>query len=246
MPHKCRTWSSHVQQELSSSPSDDDTGVAGTNGRISKSVISLCHAVMHFHTQVVYGGHFSFYDTMLSERSHRETITLLGMAVRKRSDKETARDMLRLHAESKLLRQIGSAYIPSERRYQRAARPSENEYEFRVVDLLLSGRPAANPRGVVDTHVPLTWAEILTLLSRLAGTQRQTSRRAVRVEQNYLLALNWCWALKVVFRTSTLDRRFEVGDVYRFRGLDRDNRTALVGQASNADSDIDHIQNFYI
>ena len=78
--------------------------------------------------------------------------------------------------------------------------------------------------------MPITWGEAYSFLSDKLGTRRQTAGAAVATERRNLQRLRWSWTDELHAKDRELDRRFRAGDVYRFRGLDVDGRTALVGQ----------------
>ena len=59
-------------------------------------------------SQILHGGHIGFYDTVVSEASHKKTITWAGLRVRLRETNQTQADMLSLVWEDMMLSDIGS------------------------------------------------------------------------------------------------------------------------------------------
>ena len=99
------------QESEDTGDTDEEFDIGGENvggGHFSLTTNFLPHAIKHYIAQLIYGGHHAFYDTALSEYTHKIVIRWAGSRVRKRDANTTHTDMLRLVWENNVLRAIGA------------------------------------------------------------------------------------------------------------------------------------------
>ena len=188
-------------------------------GHFSLTTNFLPHAIKHYIAQLIYGGHHAFYDTALSEYTHKIVIRWAGSRVRKRDANTTHTDMLRLVWENNVLRAIGAKHRVVPRKWVRA-----NGCDNRGIRVSqpLSGVAVQTPlHGFVHRAVPITWAEACSFVASAFTTGRERGPVLQREERARLLALTWKWMARCTAFRGGADRSFVPTDVVRFRGVER-------------------------
>ena len=223
-----------AQDESDTESTGDEWDIGGEDvggGRISHTPNFLPHAIKHFPQQIIYGGHVRFYDTDLSEHTHKHTIKWAGSRVRKRDANTTHSDMLLAVWENMILEEIGRKHKVRPRTWTPRASPSGSVRHTRPMDVVCR----RSPRNFVHSAIPITWAEACSLASAAFGTAGERARRAVTQERQHLITLNWHWSARCTAFRAGRDNVFVPGDVVRFRGsesLPNSPPTALVAEVS--------------
>lgn len=98
-PKKLKEFTCEERDPLDSSDNETDDEYRSLVGFFDRSRCILPHAVLHFKSQVKWGGTHRFHDAASVEAKHRVSLKSHGQKIRVRSDTQTEKDLLRVTQE---------------------------------------------------------------------------------------------------------------------------------------------------